>query len=50
MHVCVYPGIHGCILMYCLYTFIGEKQTTKKLQDNDSGTESNDSHTISSGN
>ena len=37
-----------CIIILC--TFIGEKLTAKKLQDDDSGTESDDFHTISSDN
>ena len=52
MTTCVCPGIHGYVLMYYLCTFIGERLTMKKLQDNmedDSDTGSDGSHTISLG-
>lgn len=48
MYVCM--DVYSCITVYYLCTFIGEKVTTKKLQDDDSGTESDDFHTISSSN
>lgn len=43
-YIMEYMDVYSCIVC------IGEKLTTKKLPDDDSGTESDDSHTISSGN